>query len=124
LYARLNHHTGRLSLVNAGHPPAIVIRLNESEPLILRQEGDVVGAFPDAVFGITELTLQRGDRIFFCTDGLIETGGCYEEGLQRLAAACLSRRTLPLADLVPAVVDDVMTGISPIDDTLLVGVER
>ena len=84
----------------------------------------MVGAFADAVFGIAELTLQPGDRIFLYTDGLIETGGSYEEGLQRLAGACLSRRSLPLHELVPAVVDDVMAGNPPADDTLLMGVER
>ena len=124
IYARLNHQTGRLSLVNAGHPPAIVVHLKEDEPVILRQEGDVVGAFADAVFGVNELTLQPGDRIFFYTDGLIETGGSYEEGLQRLAGACIARRALPLQDLVASVVEDVMANLSPADDTLLVGVER
>lgn len=83
----------------------------------------MVGAFADAVFGITELTLERGDRIFFFTDGLIETGGTYDDGLSRLADACFLRRTLPLQDLVPAVVDDVMTGFQPADDILLMGVQ-
>jgi sigma-B regulation protein RsbU (phosphoserine phosphatase) len=124
VYARLNHQTGRLSLVNAGHPPAIVVHLNGNEPIILRQEGDVVGAFADAVFGIAEVVLQPGDRIFLYTDGLIEAGGCYEEGLQRLADACLSRRSLPFQNLVPAVVDDVMANLCPVDDTLFLGVER
>jgi sigma-B regulation protein RsbU (phosphoserine phosphatase) len=124
VYARLNHQTGRLSLVNAGHPPAIIVRLKENEPVILRQEGDVVGAFTDAVFGVAEITLQKGDRVFFYTDGLIETGGSYEEGLQRLAQACLTRRSLPLQEIVPAVVDTVMSGITAADDTLLLGVER
>jgi len=124
LYARLNHRTGRLTMVNAGHPPAIVIHLDRHEPLVLRQEGDVVGAFADAVFGVTDLTIQAGDRMFLYTDGLIETAGSYEEGLQNLAGACSSRRTLPLRDVVPAVVDEVMASLCPTDDTLLVGVER
>jgi hypothetical protein len=54
---------------------------------------------------------------------LIETGPSYEEGLERLAAACLSRRALPLEALVPAVVADVMAGLNPNDDLLFVGVE-
>jgi len=103
LYARLNHKTGRLSLVNAGHPPAIVVHADGEVPVIVRQESDVVGAFADAVFGTNELTLQRGDRIFFYTDGLVEANGSYEEGLTRLSGACHSRRLLPLCELVPAV---------------------
>jgi sigma-B regulation protein RsbU (phosphoserine phosphatase) len=124
IYARLNHQTGRLSLVNAGHPPAIVVHVGGSNPVILRQEGDVVGAFTDAVFGVDELTLQPGDRIFLFTDGLIEARGSYEAGVERLANACISLRSLSLQELVPAIVDDVMAGIRAADDTLLVGVER
>jgi len=125
VYARLNRRTGRISVVNAGHPPPIVIPLNSAEPLILRQEGDVVGAFSDAYFAVEEMTLKRGERIFFYTDGLIEGRGCsYEEGLARLAGSCLARRAVSLEDLVPAVVDEVMGDGPAIDDTLLVGVER
>jgi sigma-B regulation protein RsbU (phosphoserine phosphatase) len=43
VYARLNHQTGHLCLVNAGHPPAIVVHGNRNEAVIVRQEGDVVG---------------------------------------------------------------------------------
>jgi len=124
IYARLNHRTGRLSLVNAGHPPAIVVHCNGEESLVLRQEGDVVGAFADAVFGTVELTLQPGDRFYLYTDGLIETSAPYEENLQRLATACFSRRALQLRDLVPTVVDDVIAGACASDDTLFLGVER
>jgi len=34
------------------------------------------------------------------------------------------QRSLPLHELVPAVVDTVMAGITAADDTLLLGVER
>jgi sigma-B regulation protein RsbU (phosphoserine phosphatase) len=124
LYARLNHRTGRLSLVNAGHPPAILVPGNGDFPAILRQEGDVVGAFADAVFGVAELTLQPGDRAFFFTDGLIEAAGVYEDRLQSLADACNRTRNLPLAEMVSAIVDELMAGLSATDDTLLMGVEN
>lgn len=124
IYARLNRQTGRVSLVNAGHPPAIICRRAADEPSILRQEGDVVGAFDDAVFGVAELTLEAGDRMFLYTDGLIENGGPYEEGLRKLARACQTRQNLPLQDAIPAVVNDVLVSPSPADDTLLMGVER
>lgn len=123
IYARLNRRTGHLTLVNAGHPPAIVVPGTGAKPIVLRQEGDVVGAFADAVFGITELTLTPGDRVLLYTDGLIENGFSYEEGLQRMADACFARRTLPLLDMIPAVFEDVMADLSPVDDLLLLGME-
>lgn len=124
IYARLNHRTGHLALVSAGHPPAIVVHLNGRKPTILRQEGDVIGAFSDAVFGVTELTLAAGDRLVLYTDGLIENGFSYEQGLQRMTEACFARRTLPLDHMVPAVIADVTTESTPVDDLLLVGVEK
>ena len=124
VYARLNHRTGRLSLVNAGHPPAIVVPMDGEEVEILRQDGDVVGAFEDAVFGVTELTLQPGDRIFFYTDGLVEISGSYEEGLQHLAYSCRAKRMLPLHEQVVEVVQAIVGGFSSTDDTLLLGVEN
>jgi len=124
IYARLNHRTGDLSMVSAGHPPAILVHAAGEEAAIVRQEGDVLGAFPDAVFGTVDRRLNSGDRLLLYTDGLIESGFPYEEGLERLAGACLARRTLPLAQLVPGVVEDVMTDVTASDDLLLVGVEK
>ena len=124
IYARLNHHSGHLTLVNAGHPPAIVVHASGEQASILRQSGDVVGAFPDAVFGTSELRLQAGDRVIFCTDGIIETGASFEEGLDRLAAACHTHFQMPLAELIPAVVNDLTTGMDLKDDMLLLGIER
>lgn len=84
----------------------------------------MVGAFADALFGVAEMTLKKGERIFFYTDGLIEGRGSYEEGLGRLAGACYARRSLALDDLVPVVAEEAMADLPATDDTLLVGVER
>ena len=105
----------------AGHPLAIVIPFGGNEPVIVRQGSDVVGAFADAVFGVAELTLQPGDRIFLYTDGLIEAAGGLRRGPCPAGGACMARRELPLQDLMPAVVDDVVGALSPADDTLLWG---
>ncbi|WP_109486693.1 PP2C family protein-serine/threonine phosphatase [Occallatibacter savannae] len=122
-YARLNHRTRRLSLVSAGQPPAIVIHATEEKPLILRVEGDVLGAFPDAVFGNIETTLQPSDRLWLYTDGLIENGCTHDLGLSRLISACISRKDMPLAMAVPSVVDDLIGDRSANDDLLLLGVD-
>ena len=69
--ARLDVELGRLEWVNAGHPP----------PMLLRH-GHVVGqlegpttlpvGFGGATPIVTETMLQRGDRVLFFTDGLLE----------------------------------------------------
>lgn len=122
-YARLNHRTGDLSLVSAAAPPAIVVHAAKEAPTILLQEGDVLGAFPDAVFGGIELKLQPSDRLWLYTDGLIESGCTHEQGLARLASSCIARRTAPITTAVPLVIDDLIGDRSATDDLLLLGVD-
>ncbi|MGZ6797326.1 MAG: PP2C family protein-serine/threonine phosphatase [Nocardioidaceae bacterium] len=83
--ARLDVNSGRLHWVNAGHPPPLLIR-----------EGRVVGeldspttlpvGFGGATPIVTQALLQRGDRVLFFTDGLIEehTKGGAEFGESRM----------------------------------------
>lgn len=123
LYARLNRATNRLVLANAGHPPAILLSGREREALILHQEGDVLGAFSDVVFGAMEITVRAGDRLFLYTDGLVEIYGTREEGIRRLQDACLSAMELPLEDSVPAIVEELCSGCALQDDIILLGVE-
>jgi sigma-B regulation protein RsbU (phosphoserine phosphatase) len=123
IYARLNHQNGRLSLINAGHPPAITLSGEGKDAVVVRQEGDVVGAFPDAAFDARELTLRPGDRFFLYSDGLIETGGTIEEGIQRLTGACSASRKASLENMVASVVREITTGVAVQDDIVLMGVE-
>ncbi len=124
VYLRLNHETGRLSVVSAGHPPLILLHPTRGQVSVVRLEGDVVGAFYDAIFGSAELTIEPGERMFLYSDGLIEIAGSHEEGIESLAQACLRWRCLPLAKHVSAVVDDITAGVAGSDDIVLLGIER
>jgi sigma-B regulation protein RsbU (phosphoserine phosphatase) len=123
IYARLNRRSHRLSLANAGHPPAIITTPLSREPLIQWQEGDVVGAFADPVFGVTEMTLRPGDRLFLYSDGVVENSGSIFDGVSRLAAACQARAESTLADLVPSVLDEVTARFEVADDRVLLAVD-
>lgn len=123
VYARLNRVTGKLLLVNAGHPPAILIGPNRPEPLVVRQEGDLIGAFADVAFDSVEIPVRRGDRLMLSSDGLIELFGHWETGLARLSTACQARRGEPLGEMVHAVVAELTHGVRVTDDIVLMGVE-
>jgi sigma-B regulation protein RsbU (phosphoserine phosphatase) len=123
IYARLNRKTGILCVVNAGHPPAIVSSPAAAQVQILRQEGDVVGAFADAVFGKTEVKLKPGDRFFLLSDGLIEDGIDSAAALERVGAACRARQGLALEAVVQEVVAEATKGAQANDDTVFMGVE-
>ena len=123
IYARLNRRSRRLILANAGHPPAIITMAQSRKTLIVKQEGDVIGAFPDPIFGVVEMTLRPGDRLFLYSDGVVECGGPSSEGENRLAAACLAHSSLPLANLVPTVLNELTAGRAADDDVVLLGVD-
>jgi sigma-B regulation protein RsbU (phosphoserine phosphatase) len=117
-YARLNPQTRRLSIVSAGHPPLILVnRPGASQTIEL--DSDPLGIFGGAILQHKDIKIARGDRFFLYSDGLIEhpPGGCRRAGLERLVAACVSTRTLPLAESVGAIVEQ--TGAEGAEDDLL-----
>ena len=87
--ARLEMATGRLTLLNAGHPPPMLLRGN-------KYVGDLDAA-PWLPFGLgvdesepgelAETSLEPGDRVLFLTDGVVEARSSDGEqfGRERLA---------------------------------------
>ena len=69
--ARLDVERGRLQWVNAGHPPPLLLRNGHVEGELESPTTLPVG-FGGATPIVTESMLQRGDRVLFFTDGLLE----------------------------------------------------
>ena len=87
IYAEVDLETGRVSLVQAGHP----------HPAILRQDGQVeflghgglpIGLVPDARYERIEAQLYPGDRLFLMSDGITE---CPSPTGEELGEAGLTR---------------------------------
>lgn len=123
LHARLERAAKRLTLVNAGHPPAILVDARDRQARLLIQDGDILGVFPDAAFGVMDISVQTGDRLYIYTDGLVETQGSREDGYARAVEACRRLSCLPLAESVGAIVEEMCDGGEPQDDIVLLGVE-
>ncbi len=123
IYARLNRQTGRLSLVNAGHPPAVLLRRSNSEFTVVHGEADVAGAFTDALFSSSEFTLGAGDRFYLYSDGLIEPLGSRDPALSRLGEACRTSQSQPLGEAIRTIRQLLVAGPEAPDDTLLLGAE-
>lgn len=75
LYAEADPETGTLDIARAGHPDPVVMT-PDGTAVIRRTEGGLpLGVEADADYPATRITLEAGETIMLCTDGLIETGG-------------------------------------------------
>jgi len=73
-YAEYEVPTRRLTYVNAGHNPPIVLRKRADQCEVTRLDagGGVLGLFPETSFSQATVTLQSGDLVIAYTDGLSE----------------------------------------------------
>ncbi|MCP5103048.1 MAG: SpoIIE family protein phosphatase [bacterium] len=62
----------RFVYTNANHPAPFLLRVKTGEIVPLNTDGFFVGVFKDSVFEEKEVLLEKGDRILFYTDGIIE----------------------------------------------------
>ncbi len=123
LLARLERAGNKLTLVNAAHPPAILCKKREGRALLLEQEGDILGVFADAAFGVLEVPVIAGDRLYLFTDGLVEMHGSRADGYARMLEICCRTVATPLSESVRAIVKEMSGNKEPEDDIVLLGVE-
>jgi serine phosphatase RsbU (regulator of sigma subunit) len=78
IYAVLDRAAGTLVYVNAGHPPAVLLRPN-GDTLRLATGGPVIGLGRETDFDEGILPITSGDRLVLYTDGVTEAGGLVGE---------------------------------------------
>jgi len=64
--------SGRISYVNAGHNPPILIRADEKDDFLRTRPGLVLGAMPGVKYRSQEVMLAPGEAIYLYTDGMTE----------------------------------------------------
>jgi sigma-B regulation protein RsbU (phosphoserine phosphatase) len=96
-----------LAYVNAGHLPPVLIRRRQTQRLDVT--GMVVGAFLQAPYEASAVTLEPGDLLVAFTDGLTEPENPYGEqfGEERLMEALVRLADLPLEEIVRAVLAEI-----------------
>lgn len=114
----IDPRTGRVELANAGHPPPIVLRHDDSSELLPPAGRPLLGiAFGSA--RTDELVLAPGDVLLMYTDGLVERHGIeIDESIDRLrTSAHQTARTRSL----DAWIEDLLTAVpGTLDDDLTV----
>jgi len=125
---RLEPQTGRLTYVNAGHNPPMLIR-SSGEPETLVEGGMVLGLFDSAPFeqGVTELGPQ--DSLIVFSDGVTETWNADDEeyGEGRLVDLLTGLRDRDAPGLQAAILEAIEAfapGVKATDDRTLIVLKR
>lgn len=104
-YAEIDLLTGKVMLVQAGHPHPLLIRAS-GEVEQLGNGGMPIGLLPNVSFERIEATLRSGDRLFLVSDGVTEcpdpSGN--ELGAEGLIAFLQANPDLSPSDLFEALV--------------------
>jgi serine phosphatase RsbU (regulator of sigma subunit)/anti-sigma regulatory factor (Ser/Thr protein kinase) len=88
LYAEVNVDYGAVYAVRAGHLDPLVHRLDGSSAVQPVAGGLPLGIDPETSYPVTRFTLDPGEMLLLCTDGLVETRTVdIDEGMERLRAA-------------------------------------
>jgi sigma-B regulation protein RsbU (phosphoserine phosphatase) len=122
-YAQYEPVSRRLSYVNAGHNPPVVLRAGEA--IRLEAGGAVVGLLPDFPYGEGSIQLQLGDVLVAFTDGISESMNPEDEewGEDAMIAAardCAGLTARETLDHLMAGADAFARGAKQHDDMTLV----
>jgi serine phosphatase RsbU (regulator of sigma subunit) len=123
-YLEVQAARGTLTLVNAGHLPALLL----SPAAAARRfaaTGPALGLLPDATFPPHQLTMQDGEMLVLISDGVTEAFSVdgEEYGEARLLEVITGKRALPANEICQGIVDDVRRhapGVPGDDLTVLV----
>jgi len=116
-YAVIDPAGEELSLVNAGHPPPLVIRPDGEPDYLPLQGGLALGASPLASYRCESHAFPTGSTIVLYTDGLVERRGrSIDEGLEQLRE--LAREAYDLEALCSMVMERMAPGDTPDDIAL------
>ncbi len=130
-YVKLSLPDYQIEITNAGHPPAIIQRA-DGQVEFIELVGDILGMYPNVVCQTTTKKLNKGDRLFLYTDGLIEgftgidgkssTWQYGKENIQKFLNKC---RKCNLKNCINNVVDMLLerSQAEIRDDILLMGIE-
>jgi serine phosphatase RsbU (regulator of sigma subunit)/signal transduction protein with GAF and PtsI domain len=128
-YTILEPDSGKIDYVNAGHMPALLVRVADGAIEELRTHGMALGVVADIEFEQARAHLVPGDMIILYTDGVIEAldAGQQMYGKERLIEVLRTHRTQPAVQLAETINETIaaFVGDAPqFDDFTLVVAKR
>lgn len=111
LFGVLDTSARRLTYVNAGHNPALLLRASSGQFDMLEATGPLLGTFESATFKERVVDLRPGDLLVMYTDGVTEamTPGGDLFGEERLRKVIEERRTEPAAVVLRGIWEAIQT---------------
>jgi sigma-B regulation protein RsbU (phosphoserine phosphatase) len=120
--SRFDPASGRLTYVNAGHPPALLVRAGGKVEQ-LHEGGPGIGLFGAAAFAGGTRTLARGDTVLAYSDGISESWPTAPEAEAHLSDLVRAYASVPVSALsheIFAAVERRRGGVRTDDCTLVV----
>jgi serine phosphatase RsbU (regulator of sigma subunit) len=126
-FARLDGRSGLVRYCNAGLPPSLLLRSDDSIEE-LAAGGAMLGALEQAQYVNAECVLRPGDMLLIYSDGILESQdhGCVEFGTARLLAAARKARGGSAQEMLYSILGQVQdfAGTSPRRDDFSLMVVR
>lgn len=117
-FATLDLFDGTLRYALAGHPPPMSVRTG-GEVEALAGSGFLLGLDARAAFRAHNMRVEEGSGLVLFTDGLVEVGRNYVEGIAQLSEAIEHEYREASQNIAQAIVKRVVDGRSPRDDVAL-----
>ena len=122
IVGRYDPESGRLRLVGASHPPALLV--SHGVVTELAAPGIAIGWPGAGSSAVTDVTLDRSDTVVLYTDGLIETSKDIVAGLGALNQYAAETAGYPAPNMARALVERALRGVTRHDDSLALVVRR
>ncbi|MBQ0110773.1 MAG: PP2C family protein-serine/threonine phosphatase, partial [Oscillospiraceae bacterium] len=118
----------KLTFVNAGHNPPVILRKDDMPAFISQRSGFVLAGMDGFKYRQEELQLAPGDEMFFYTDGVTEATNAENQlyGDDRLLDCLETCRTASVGDQLAALkqnIDEFVGGIDQFDDITIMGMK-
>lgn len=72
LYFFVDPENGRVVCSNAGHYPLVIWKHRAGEFKLLKPHGRIIGIVPAFEYRLEEASIEKGDKLIFYTDGMLE----------------------------------------------------
>jgi sigma-B regulation protein RsbU (phosphoserine phosphatase) len=128
VYGVLDRFSGEVTMVQAGHPPALHLSLANGEITPIGDGGMPVGLLDDATFSAVSCRLSPGDRLFVYSDGTQECSDaeCNLYGAERMMTCMRTMKSASLREFCDHFDRELCqwNGDKPFDDDVsMLGIE-